>query len=172
MLLSCLILSSTSIFVSSSFLSKIEMTGTLFVILVIGFLTLMPKGILILYAWRKSKKNRHSENNDTLTRETEPKIDLYFEEIRELAINNDPLFLKRFTEVYSDFIRRILETHPGLLKSELSLCAMIFLNFSSKEIAEYTFIQHRSVQTNKSRLRKKMQLTSSTDLYQYIRSFV
>lgn len=169
---SCLIFSSTYISVSSSSLSKIEMTGALFVILVILFLTLIPKGILILYAWRKSGENHQEVNKETISRETEPKIDLYFEEIRELAINNDPLFLKRFTEVYSDFTKRILQTHPGLLKSEMSLCAMIFLNFSSKEIAEYTFIQHRSVQTNKSRLRKKMQLASSTDLYNYIKSFI
>ncbi len=169
---SCLIFSSTYISVPSSSLLKIEMTRAFFFILVIVFLTLIPKEILILYTWRKSKKKRLTEKKETVTRETEPKIDLYFEELRGLAMNNDPLFLKRFTEVYSDFTKRILQTHPGLLKSEMSLCAMIFLNFSSKEIAEYTFIQHRSVQTNKSRLRKKMQLASSTDLYNYIRSFI
>lgn len=158
--------------VASASLLKVEMTGGLFIVLVILLLTLIPKGVLIFYASRKSKERYQADNKETITEYAEPKIDQYFEEIRELAIHNDPLFLKRFTEVYSDFIRRILQKHPGLLKSELSLCAMIFLNFSSKEIAEYTFIQHRSVQTNKSRLRKKLQLKPSTDLYKYIRSFV
>ena len=83
----------------------------------------------------------------------------------------NPIFLKQFAEVYPDFIQRILYKHPQLSKSELTLIAMIFLNFSSKEIAEYTFIQHRSVLTNKSRLRKKMQLSSYMDLYRYIKSF-
>ncbi|HAR38995.1 MAG TPA: hypothetical protein DCS09_10720 [Porphyromonadaceae bacterium] len=159
--------------VSSASLLKVEVTGGLFIVLVIFFLTLLPKGALIFYASRKSRKEHQEEDKKTITRyDAEPVIDHYFEEIRELAIHNDPLFLKRFTEVYSDFTRRILQKHPGLLTSELSLCAMIFLNFSSKEIAEYTFIQHRSVQTNKSRLRKKLQLKPSTDLYMYIRSFV
>jgi len=145
--------------------------GALFVVLVIVTIALIPKGILFYSLWRKSHLKQESGNKKEITTPHEPKVDIYFEEMRELAMKNDPLFLKRFTEAYSDFIRRLLQKHPQLLKSELSLCAMIFLNFSSKEIAEYTFIQHRSVQTNRSRLRKKMHLSSNTDLYKYIKSF-
>ncbi|MCE5206258.1 MAG: LuxR C-terminal-related transcriptional regulator [Porphyromonadaceae bacterium] len=169
--LSFLFYSHTYSTVLSSSLSKVELTGAVFIILVIVLLALLPKGILIFYAWRKSEEKNHSDHKEISTMHQEPKIDLYFEEIRGLVIKNDPLFLKRFTEVYPDFTRRLLRKHPGLLKSELSLCAMIFLNFSSKEIAEYTFIQHRSVQTNKSRLRKKMRLSSDVDLFKYIKSF-
>lgn len=155
----------------SSSLSKVEVTGALFFFLAIMLLTLIPKGILIFYATRKSEKKQNQENKEKIGVLPKPRIDPYFEKIRELAKKNDPLFLERFMEVYPDITQQIMKKHPDLLKSELSLCAMIFLNFSSKEIAEYTFIQHRSVQTKKSRLRKKMNLSSSTDLYRYIRSF-
>lgn len=148
------------------------MTGALFVVLVILILTLIPKGILIFYASRKSKEKLNQEKKEKIDTLPKPKIDPYFEKIRELAKKNDPLFLERFMEVYPDITQQIMRKHPDLLKSELSLCAMIFLDFSSKEIADYTFIQHRSVQTKKSRLRKKMHLSPSTDLYRYIRSFV
>lgn len=162
----------THAIISSSSLLKVEVTGALFIFLVILLLALIPKGILIYYTWRKSGEKHKSEIKETVITHPEPKIDSHFQDIRELAIKNDPLFLERFTEVYPNFTQQIMKKHPDLLKSELSLCAMIFLNFSSKEIAEYTFIQHRSVQTKKSRLRKKMHLFPSTDLYSYIRSFV
>lgn len=151
--------------------------GAFFIVLIIVGLALIPKGILIYFAWKKSSQRREFENKEGpenevgATRHAEPKFDVYFEELRELAIQNDPIFLKQFTEVYVDLTHNLLEKHPDLSRSELSLCAMIYLNFSSKEIAEYTFIQHRSVQTNRSRLRKKMHLSPDVDLYRYIRSF-
>lgn len=46
---------------------------------------------------------------------------------------------------------------------------LIYLHFSSKEIAQILFIEHRSVQTRKNRLRKKLKLSANTDLYQYLR---
>ena len=142
---------------------------SIFATLAIIAVALTPKGIMIYLIWRKS---RTKQNNAGHTAQPELKTDIHHEELRELAIGNDPFFLERFQELYPDFTRRLLHEHPTLLKSEFSFCAMIFLNFSSKEIATYTFIQHRSVQTKKSRLRKKMQLPSSADLYEYIQSFV
>lgn len=146
--------------------------GAFFVVLVIVMLALIPKGLLIYFVWRKSRNKKQDDNTEVASNtHPEPKLDIYFEEMQQLGRKNDPIFLKRFTEVYPDFTRRLLHKHPQLSKSELSLCAMIFLNFSSKEIAEYTFIQHRSVQTNRSRLRKKMRLSPHMDLYRYIKSF-
>lgn len=118
--------------------------------------------------------NFDHENNHVVDRVVEHHItepDMFFEELRKMVIKNDPIFIKRFKEAYPIFTTNILKKHPGLIKSEFTLCAMILLNFSAKEIAEYTFIQHRSVQTNRSRLRKKMNLSSEVNLDQYIRLF-
>ena len=165
---------------------KKKVISSTVVALVIILVALTPKLLLIRNAKKGSKKNTNtisaSSKAVSTTAYTSPTtvnevehhnvVEInYDKELRELAMKNDPLFLKRFEEVYYDFTKKIMKKHPDLIRSEFSLCAMIFLNFTTKEIAEYTFIQVRSVQTNRSRLRKKMQLSSSTNLDQYIRSF-
>jgi len=145
---------------------KANLIRSLVATMVIIGVALLPKGIMIYYVWRKSRTRQQNEQNDT-------QVELLGdsdEEIRNLAIHHDPLFLDRFRHTYPEFTRKLLQKHPALLKSDFLLCAMVFLDFSSKEIATYTFLQHRSVQTKKGRLRKKMQLPPTTDLYQYLRS--
>ena len=145
----------------------ITSTVVAFVIIIVS---LTPK-LLLIYSTMKKSKNIKLNNQSHVSINQEIDTDLYFEELRRLVIKNDPIFLNRFREAYPDLVHNILVKHPDLIKSELTLCAMIYLNFSAKEIAEYTFIQHRSVQTNRSRLRKKLKLPSHLNLDQYIRSF-
>ena len=145
----------------------ITSTVVAFVIIIVS---LTPK-LLLIYSTMKKSKNIKLNNQSHVSINEEIDTDLYFEELRRLVIKNDPIFLNRFREAYPDLVHNILVKHPDLIKSELTLCAMIYLNFSAKEIAEYTFIQHRSVQTNRSRLRKKLKLPSHLNLDQYIRSF-
>lgn len=99
------------------------------------------------------------------------KLNDAFDEVIELAKTNESSFLPRFKEVYPKYANNLLKRHPDLTNNELRLSAMIFLHFTSKEIAEYMFITHRSVQTSKSRLRKKLDIPSEADLYQYFKSF-
>ncbi|ROI05205.1 hypothetical protein EGI16_07315 [Chryseobacterium sp. G0240] len=93
------------------------------------------------------------------------KINDSFDELVSLAKKNDSTFLTRFQEIYPDFCPKLLEINPKLGASELAFCAMIKLNFTSKEIAEYTFIQHKSVQQKKHRLRKKLNVPSDQELF-------
>jgi DNA-binding CsgD family transcriptional regulator len=137
---------------------------------VIILVALTPK-LLLIYSTLKKSENVKPSNQNHVTINHEIDTDMYFEDLRRLVIKNDPIFINRFRDAYPDLVHNILVKHPDLIKSELILCAMIYLNFSAKEIAEYTFIQHRSVQTNRSRLRKKMNLPSQLNLDQYIRSF-
>ena len=98
----------------------------------------------------------------------EEKLSDATEEVIELAKKNDPAFLIRFNEVYPNFAPVIYERHPNLTHSEYSFCVLLFLHFSSKEIAQILSIEHRSVQTRKNRLRMRLGLPSGTDLYQYL----
>jgi DNA-binding CsgD family transcriptional regulator len=66
----------------------------------------------------------------------------------------------------------ILEKHPDLTKTEFILFALIFLNFTTKDIAKYTFVEHRTVQTRKNRLRRKLNLPAGTNLENYIHSLI
>ena len=92
-------------------------------------------------------------------------------EIFELAKQNDPAFLKKFQELFPDVVRAFVQKHPDLSKSERILSAMIFLHFTTKEIASYTFLEIRTIQTKKYRLKKKLGLPEESDLEQYILSF-
>ncbi|WP_313153544.1 hypothetical protein [Sphingobacterium multivorum] len=46
---------------------------------------------------------------------------------------------------------------------------MAFLNFSTKNIAEYTFVTIRAVQIRKNRLRKKFDIPSDADFNNWMR---
>ncbi|WP_414843946.1 tetratricopeptide repeat protein, partial [Chryseobacterium sp. IT-36CA2] len=106
----------------------------------------------------EKEKIQHKENviveKDSQLVELKQKVNNAFDEIVDLSKKDDPLFLTRFQEVYPDVIKKLLQINPQLQPSELKFCALLFLNFSSKDIATYTFVQHQSVQTRKNRIRK------------------
>ncbi|WP_300689467.1 hypothetical protein [Chryseobacterium sp.] len=110
-------------------------------------------------------------NKSTLKMETEElKTHVYtrqLEEVIELARKNDSSFLLKFKELYPDFVSELLKINPDLENSELSFCAMLKLRFSSKEIADYTFVQHRSVQQKKYRIRKRLTIPADVDIYDF-----
>ena len=117
---------------------------------------------------RQSVKERKKKESEVS--ELKQKLNNTVEEIIELARKNDSSFLLRFKNIYPKFTHNLLTRHPDMTESELQLSAMIFLNFPSKEIAKYLFMTHRSVQTKKNRLRRKLNLPSGADLYQYFKS--
>lgn len=89
------------------------------------------------------------------------------EEVIELAQKNDSSFLMKFKKIYPDFITALLKINPDLENSELAFCAMLKLHFSSKEIASYTFVQPRSVQQKKYRIRKRLNIEGEEDIYEF-----
>lgn len=120
------------------------------------------------------KKEQLKKEAEILKNETELlKIQVYdkrFDEVVDLAKKNDSAFLTKFRELYPNFTQKLLEINPELENSELILCAMLKLNFSAKEISNYLFIQHKSAQQKKSRIRKRLGLSSDIDLYQFLSS--
>lgn len=129
---------------------------------------LIAVSVVYVLLLRKKSSLLEAKNLETLS--LKDKLNDAFDEVLMLARKNDPAFLTRFQEVYPDFSRNLLTKHPDIVSTEFSFCAMIFLNLSSKEIAQYTFIEHRSVQTKKTRLRKKLGVSPGVDLYHYLQS--
>jgi tetratricopeptide (TPR) repeat protein/DNA-binding CsgD family transcriptional regulator len=82
----------------------------------------------------------------------------------QLAVSNDPAFLTKFTEYDPAFSRRLLSLARSLVAVELELCAMLKLNFETKEIARYTKMSVRSVESKKYRIRKKLNIPSDHDI--------
>lgn len=77
-------------------------------------------------------------------------------------------FNMRFTEVNIDFYSKLREHHPELTPTEQKHCALIRLNFSSKEMAELLNISVNSVHISRHRIRKKCGLEREHNLSNYI----
>lgn len=110
------------------------------------------------------KKRALKEETEELKNHVKIKM---LKEVTELAQKNDSSFLMKFKELYPDFINTLLKINPDLENSELAFCAMLKLKFSSKEIADYTFVQHRSVQQKKYRIRKRLTIPGDEDIYDF-----
>lgn len=100
------------------------------------------------------------------------KINESFSEVLKMAKEGSPHFWTRFQEVYPFFLGRMLEVNPNLKVSELTFCAYIYLGFSTKEIAEFTFKAVKTVENNRYNLRKKLRLSPDQDLAIWMLSFM
>jgi DNA-binding response OmpR family regulator len=77
-------------------------------------------------------------------------------------------FELRFEEEHSKFREMITALHPDLTPNEIKLCTFLRLNMSSKEISEITGQSVRALETARSRMRKKLGLSRSDNLVQYL----
>ena len=77
-------------------------------------------------------------------------------------------FTKHFDKVHSDFLVELKEKHPTITPNELKLCAYLRMNLSTKEIAQLMNISVRGVEIGRYRLRKKLQIPSEKNLFDYL----
>lgn len=77
-------------------------------------------------------------------------------------------FTKHFDKVHSDFIVKLKDKHNNISNNELKLCAYLRMNLSTKEIAQLMNISVRGVEISRYRLRKKLNLTTDTNLFDYL----
>ena len=79
-------------------------------------------------------------------------------------------FETRFIQVNSSFYESLGNKHKNLSRNELKLCALVKLNFSTKEMAQLLGISADSVNKARYRLRKKLDLQRDENLVTYINS--
>ena len=116
-------------------------------------------------------------NNQQLATSTE-KIELLeeeledntFQDIIELAKSNSPEFLLLFSKGYPEFVAAMKELDPSIRSTELYFIAMAYLNFSTKDIANFTFVTTRAVQMRRNRMRKKYNIPSDVDFNEWFRN--
>lgn len=77
-------------------------------------------------------------------------------------------FAAHFDKVHGDFLIKLKEKYADLKPHELKLCAYLRMNLSSKEIARLMSISVRGVEISRYRLRKKMQLATEVNLFQFL----
>ncbi len=73
-------------------------------------------------------------------------------------------FESQFTEVYPDFFKTLVNRYGKLSQTDLRLCAYIKMNQTSNQIAQITGVSIRTVETQRYRLGKKLNLGKSDDL--------
>ncbi|WP_337085050.1 hypothetical protein [Elizabethkingia anophelis] len=110
---------------------------------------------------------KESENKELIKR-----VNNEFDNIIDLAKKNHSNFYTRFQEYYPSFQSKLLERNPGLQTSELSLLAYIYLDFQTKEIADYTFKSTKTIQNRKHLLRKKLNILPDEDFYVWLKNLV
>ncbi|REC59038.1 hypothetical protein DRF65_28115, partial [Chryseobacterium pennae] len=123
--------------------------------------------ILYVKFKKKHKKNiQLTKANEKLSLRIKKEL---FEDLIVLVKKNDPSFLSRYEEVYPELTKKLLLINPNLSAGDLAFCAMLSLNLSSKDIAKYTFVQHKSIQQKKYRIRIKLSLSSNENLYFFLK---
>ncbi|WP_449397816.1 helix-turn-helix transcriptional regulator [Chryseobacterium wanjuense] len=90
------------------------------------------------------------------------------DDIIQLAINDDPTFMMKFREHYSEFYNNMTTSYTALTVNDMKFIAYVRLKFSNKEIAQYGNMSIRTVESKKYRLRKKLNLSPDTDFNQWI----
>ncbi|WP_298533096.1 hypothetical protein [uncultured Algibacter sp.] len=77
-------------------------------------------------------------------------------------------FEARFTSVNQNFYNKIRKKYPDLGQTDLKLCALVKLGFSSKEMASLLGITIESTHTSRYRLRKKLKLQKGMNLVDFM----
>ncbi len=77
-------------------------------------------------------------------------------------------FLIKFEEKHGDFFKRLKTEYPQLSANDLKLCACLYLNMDSKEVAALMNVSVRAVENARYRLRKKINLTSNDNLVDFL----
>lgn len=104
--------------------------------------------------------------------EQNEKIKKLYSEIQNKVArpNTSENIYSQINTIYKDFIERLEEKYPNITKSEKKLCAMLYTNMSSKDIAMITNTTIRSVETSRYRLRKKFNLSRDEDIVCHLKT--
>ncbi|MFM7984544.1 MAG: helix-turn-helix transcriptional regulator, partial [Candidatus Fonsibacter sp.] len=85
------------------------------------------------------------------------------------TLKND--FDIRLTSNNEDFFSLLLNKYPDLSPVELKLCAYLRLNPSTKDLALITNRSLRTIESTRTNIRKKMNLTPQENLVTHLLSF-
>jgi ligand-binding sensor domain-containing protein/DNA-binding CsgD family transcriptional regulator len=78
------------------------------------------------------------------------------------------LFEHSFNEAHDSFFKKLKAQHPDLVPNDLKLCAFLYMNMSSKEMASLLNISLRGVEIRRYRLRKKLNVPHDKNLVEFL----
>ncbi len=114
---------------------------------------------------KKVKKNISEQNIDNslqiILTEINNKIQL---------VRNSEEFLAHVDQINSNFYFKLKENHPKISENEQRLASLLKIGLSSKDIASILYITPKSVDTNRYRLRKKLEMNQDINLHEYFKN--
>ena len=88
----------------------------------------------------------------------------------QLRNNVDSSIIQVIDEKNKEFVERLLERHPELTQGERHLAVLLRVNFSTKDVALLTGTTPKTINMNRYRLRKALNLEGNIDLVEYLKS--
>jgi len=89
-----------------------------------------------------------------------------------IRINDDlSIFQQNIENVNQEFITKLSQAFPDLTQLEISLCGMIKIGLSIKEISAIRNVSPKSVEMSRYRLRKKLNLPKDVDLTRFLKEY-
>lgn len=80
-------------------------------------------------------------------------------------------FEENLNQIHNQFSINLSKEYPSLTAKDIKLCIYLKMNLSSKEIAPMMNISFRSIEIQRYRLRKKLNLTTEENLSKFLLSF-
>lgn len=81
------------------------------------------------------------------------------------------IYHNNFDLIHENFFRNLVASYPTLTPVDLRFCALLRLNLSTKDIAKFTSLTVRGVETARYRLRKKLGIKDKESLVQFLIDF-
>ncbi|AXT53516.1 hypothetical protein D1818_22820 [Aquimarina sp. BL5] len=106
--------------------------------------------------------------NDQKENPNQNSLNKIIKSIKSDVGNNWKEFEIRFIDINPNFYKNIKTDFSSLTQTDLKICALVKLNFSSKDMASLLGISIESVHTSRYRLRKKLQLDRNDNLVEFI----
>lgn len=97
----------------------------------------------------------------TVNKEMQQAIDIVLKRL-EKNLNTDiwKEFEISFEQVHKSFFDKLTEDYPSLTPKDRRLCALLYLDLTTKEISQITGQSFKSIENARTRLRKKFDLTN------------
>jgi DNA-binding CsgD family transcriptional regulator len=129
-------------------------------------LMIIQKNEILRKLWNELTKIKNNTSEEPLKNEINSTLKRIGREI-----DNEKqwqLFNDHVEQVHEELFRKLKEIYPDLTPRELSLCAYLRMNISSKEIATLMNISTRGVEISRYRIRKKLGLERNANLTEFM----
>jgi len=97
-------------------------------------------------------------------------MDAILKQIESVSDNIEFLniYQKNFDLIHKHFFRNLRERYPSLTSTDLKFCALLRLNMSTKDMACFTNLTVRGVETARYRLRRKLGLDEKQSIVEFL----